>query len=67
MAGIHNCKLTDEEILGLDTRFNKEEGPMHVVDVMNVQCLVGRVKDRNEWAVVDRSGALAQAEMVEDE
>ena len=31
------------------------EGPMEVVDMNCVQCLVGRVKDGNGWAIVDRS------------
>ncbi|KAJ8092139.1 hypothetical protein PM082_023963 [Marasmius tenuissimus] len=67
IAAIRNCKLTEEEITGLDMRFYRDEGPMHVVDVKNLQCLVGRVRDRNEWAIIDRSGALAQAEMAEDD
>lgn len=28
---------------------------IEVVDMTSVQCLVGRVKDRKKWAIVDRS------------
>ncbi|KAI0052945.1 hypothetical protein FA95DRAFT_1482442 [Auriscalpium vulgare] len=44
-----------------------QDGPLDVVDLQAVQCVVGRVNDRNEWAVFDRSGPLAQAVFVEDE
>lgn len=33
----------------------KEFGPEEVVDLKTVQCVVGRVKDRHEWAIIDRS------------
>ena len=37
-------------------------GPVEAVDLTVVQCLVGRVhvRDRNEWAIVDRSGSEAR-------
>jgi hypothetical protein len=35
--------------------YYSREGPLEVVDMECVQCLVGRVKDGNEWAIVDRS------------
>ena len=34
---------------------------LHFVNIKNVQCLVGRVKDGNRWAIVDQSGTLAHA------
>lgn len=34
------------------------------VDMATLMCLVGRIKDRGRWAVVDRSGDLARAEFV---
>lgn len=33
----------------------KEFGLEEVVDLKTVQCVVGRVKDRHEWAIIDRS------------
>ena len=35
--------------------FQDDNGAMEVVDLDQVQCLIGRIRDRNEWAVVDRS------------
>ncbi|KAI0052234.1 hypothetical protein FA95DRAFT_1669516, partial [Auriscalpium vulgare] len=35
-------------------------GPLDVVDLKTVQCVVGRVQDRQEWALIDRSGSLAR-------
>jgi hypothetical protein len=36
-------------------RYYSREGHLEVVDMNCVQCLVGRVKDGNEWAIIDRS------------
>lgn len=36
-----------------------------VVDINTVMCLVGRIKDRGQWAVIDRSGDLARADFVD--
>jgi hypothetical protein len=33
----------------------KEFGAEEVVDLKSVQCVVGRVKNRGEWSIVDRS------------
>jgi len=35
--------------------YYKEFGVEEVVDLETVQCVVGRVKDSGEWAIVDRS------------
>jgi hypothetical protein len=40
--------------------YYSREGPLEVVDMECVQCLVGRIKDGNEWAIVDRSGGCAR-------
>ena len=31
------------------------------IDVKSIQCIVGHVKDRRKWALVDHSGPLAHA------
>ena len=46
--------------------YYSREGPLEVVDVNCVQCLVGRVKDGNEWAIVDRSEGHARSVFVAD-
>jgi hypothetical protein len=40
--------------------YYSREGQLEVVDVNCIQCLVGRVKDGNEWAIVDRSEGYAR-------
>jgi hypothetical protein len=35
--------------------FYKDFGVEEVVDLKTVQCVVGRVKCRGEWAIIDRS------------
>jgi hypothetical protein len=35
--------------------YYKDFGADEVVDLNMVQCVVGRVKDRSEWTIVDRS------------
>ena len=35
------------------------------VDMNTVMCLVGRIKDRGQWAIVDRSGDTARAEFID--
>jgi len=38
-------------------------GNTDVVDMLNVQCLVGHVPcGRNQWAIIDQSGTLVHAE-----
>jgi hypothetical protein len=69
LAVIKTCVLDnpDTQLQGLDINFYSLEGAAHVIDVTSVQCLVGRIRDRNRWAIVDRSGCLARAIYVEDQ
>ncbi|KAJ7449349.1 hypothetical protein B0H11DRAFT_1608111, partial [Mycena galericulata] len=66
LAAIRCCVLKpdDREMAGLDIHFYLNTGALDVIDITmtSVQSLVGRVKNRsNEWAIIDRSGALARA------
>jgi hypothetical protein len=40
--------------------YYSREGRLEVVDMGCVQCLVGRVRDGKEWAIVDRSEGYAR-------
>ena len=42
--------------------YYSEMGGMEVVDISVIKCLVGRIEDRGEWAIVDRTAGLAQAD-----
>jgi hypothetical protein len=68
LAAIKTCTLNDLDLQlrRLDIRFYSSEGAVHVVDITSLQCLVGRVRDRNEWAIIDRSGSLARAVYVDN-
>ena len=63
LAAIKTCILDepDSQLRTLDIQFYSAEGAVHVIDITSVQCLVGRIHDRNRWAIVDRSGSLARA------
>ena len=73
LATIRNCVVDKADAYGhglsgnLDIRYYSNDGAIDVVDVTSVQCLVGRIRDRNKWAIIDRSGPLARALYVENE
>ena len=51
LALIWEVKATLRESIYYYKKFGIEE----VVDMKTVQCVVGRVKDRGEWAIIDQS------------
>jgi hypothetical protein len=51
LAVIHQVKATLRD----DLYYYKDFGTDEVVNLNTVQCVVGRVKDRGEWTIVDRS------------
>jgi hypothetical protein len=68
LAAIRTCELDGGVTpLSLDIHYYSRTGALHFVDVTNIQCLVGRVKDGNKWAIIDRSGSLARAVYVDDD
>ncbi|KAH9924114.1 hypothetical protein B0H21DRAFT_701137 [Amylocystis lapponica] len=70
LAAIQTVKT--KEAKDISIVFYKEEnkaGPIEVVDLAAIQCLVGRVYDtqRKWWGVIDRSGPLAQAAFIDEQ
>ena len=55
LALIKNVKAT----LTDNIYYYKELGVNEVVDLTTVQCVVGRIWDRDEWAIIDRSNNVA--------
>ena len=54
LASIRTC--ADAKTLpGGNIYYYSREGSLEVVDVNCIQCGVGRIKDGNKWAIVDRS------------
>ena len=42
-----------------DIYYYEEFGADEVVDLETIQCVVGRIKDRGKWALIDRSDRVA--------
>ena len=55
LALIHEVKAT----LRNGIYYYKDFGIEEAVDLNTVQCVVGRVKDRGEWGIIDRSDNVA--------
>lgn len=66
LAVIHACDILRAHP-ALDIHYYKNLGRTEVVDITTVQCVVGRVRDRGQWAIIDRSGSLSRALYVEDD
>ena len=66
LSAIHTC--SNPQIKGENGMFYySQEGHLEVVDIGCVQCLVGRVKDGNEWAIIDHSESSARPTFVTNE
>jgi len=58
LAAVRTC--TNPQMKGENNiYYYSREGHLEVIDMACVQCLIGRVKDGNEWAIVDRSDGCA--------
>jgi hypothetical protein len=55
LAVIQNARTTEKN----GFYYYKDFGVDEVVDLSTVQCVVGRIWDRSEWAIVDRSDSMA--------
>src|SRR5882724_9643755 len=53
LAAIRTC--ADPELKDNGIYYYEREGRMEVVDILCVQCIIGRVVDRGRWAIIDRS------------
>ncbi|EPS98274.1 hypothetical protein FOMPIDRAFT_1126871 [Fomitopsis schrenkii] len=60
LAAIRSCPIIKSH-KDLDIHYYGKEGAIDVLDLMCVQCVVGRVKDGHGWAIIDRSGSLSRA------
>ncbi|KAI0749042.1 hypothetical protein C8Q74DRAFT_1212144, partial [Fomes fomentarius] len=56
------CTCAEEETHPtLDIHYYSRYSTLKVLDITTIQCLVGRIHDRGQWAIIDRSGALSRA------
>jgi hypothetical protein len=56
---IRSCAIESHHS-SLDIHYYSRDGPLEIVDLSTIQCLVARIKDRGQWAIIDRSGTLAR-------
>jgi hypothetical protein len=47
--------------------YYSREGHLELVDMKCIQCLVGRVKDGSEWAIIDRSSGAVRPLFVNED
>ncbi|KAI0671051.1 hypothetical protein C8Q78DRAFT_973583 [Trametes maxima] len=60
LAVVQQCVI-EEDNEDLDIHYYTRLGALEAVDISTIQCLVGRIRDRGRWAVIDRSGTLSRA------
>jgi hypothetical protein len=60
-AVIRSVKISETD--GFDIDYYEEMGEIEIVDLEMVQCVVGRIRDRNRWAIIDRSRSSAQLQL----
>jgi len=64
LAGIRPCDVVAFDSLG--NQYYSKLGQLGAVDMTCVQCVVGRVKVDNLWAIIDRSGHASPSAYLED-
>ncbi|GBE81876.1 hypothetical protein SCP_0402500 [Sparassis crispa] len=65
LAAIRTCDIEETDNV-LDIHYYSKMGRLDIVDITTIQCVVGRVHDRQRWAVIDRSGTLSRAIYIDD-
>jgi hypothetical protein len=60
-AVIRSVKISETD--GFDIDYYTEMGEIEIVDLEMVQCVIGRIRDRNCWAIVDRSKSSVQLQL----
>ncbi|EJD34267.1 hypothetical protein AURDEDRAFT_176688 [Auricularia subglabra TFB-10046 SS5] len=67
LAEVQECKgLTDPNMHGLRF-YDGTLRPTEIVDLVSVECVVGRIQDRGKWSLIDRSNDLARVIIPEDD
>ncbi len=67
LGAIRNCAVTQSHPR-LDCHYYSQYGELSVVDLQCIQCAVGRVptgRAGEQWGIIDRSGSLARAVVID--
>ncbi|KAF5337458.1 hypothetical protein D9758_018018 [Tetrapyrgos nigripes] len=70
LAAMRSCKLDNKQPLrDVDMYFYSSTGALDVIGIESIQCLMGRVKNRNKtgWVLLDRSGVLKRTLYIESD
>lgn len=67
LAAIRVCANPQTKGSNSNILYYSEEGHLEVVDMNCVQCLIGRVRDGEEWAICDRAGTAARPIFTQDD
>jgi hypothetical protein len=59
-AAIHEVRISEPATDRCRINYYQDLGPMVLVDLDQVKCVVGCIRDRNKWAIIDQSGPLVQ-------
>ena len=59
-AVIKQVKISESSTNHCRINYYEDMGPVALVDLNQVKCVVGRIMDRGKWAIIDRSKSLAQ-------
>lgn len=59
-AVIHQANITEPANNRCPINYYQSFGRTEFVDLNMVQCLIGRIQDRNRWAIVDRNTSQAK-------
>jgi hypothetical protein len=65
LAVIQQVHATLPNAQGSLIPFYSQLGALDPADIKSIQCIVGCVEDRGNWALVDHSGPLAHAVFAE--
>ena len=65
-AVIQSCAV-EESDQPLDIHYYSRLGAYDYVDAATIACVVGHVKDRGRFAIIDRSGDLVHATFTDDD
>ena len=60
-AAIHEVRISEPATDHCRINYYQHMGPMVLVDLNQVKCVVGCIWDRNQWAIIDWSESLVQA------
>ena len=66
LGAIRSCADAKTSASGHGIYYYSQDGCLEVIDIDCIQCGVGRIKDGNKWAIVDRSREHARSVFVDN-